>query len=251
MESAAGILVGAKTGLSACVAGSLFLLTASWTPIATFFNDVTASPAIMVSCFLIIQCIQFIDFRVSITFIPSLISFALIPMFASVAYGATVSHFLYFVSSLFFAPSRNRIYEFPQQIVLFYVSVLFIPTYLGDVNNESILYLFVVIVSLSVATVAFFLIKNYCISTTKAVDPPKQVREPRASNVLTAMQDSAGTGFVDSVYRFNSNLGENKPDSSNRSSVGPIIQGDTFFQVMNRRNLTVKPKQNKHERALI
>lgn len=62
MESAAGVGVGGRTGLTAVVCGSLFLLSMFFTPLVGLIPSAATAPALIIVGALMMESVRNIDF---------------------------------------------------------------------------------------------------------------------------------------------------------------------------------------------
>ncbi|HEU4698668.1 MAG TPA: NCS2 family permease [Gemmatimonadales bacterium] len=87
VESAAGVAEGARTGLSAVVAGLCFGLAILAAPLAAVVPPSATAPALIVVGFLMFQQVTRIDFQALDTAIPSFVLLATIPFTYSISHG--------------------------------------------------------------------------------------------------------------------------------------------------------------------
>jgi len=132
-ENAAGIFVGARTGLAAVITGVLFLISCLFAaPIATIIPSEASGGAVLVACFSIIQLIKYIDYDQAAIAIPALMAFVLVPFTSSISVGASFS-FVVLIGIWTITP--NRVDINPQMIALFSLSVLLLVVETGLVQD--------------------------------------------------------------------------------------------------------------------
>ena len=134
-ETAAGIVVGARTGLASVVTGSLFLISCLFAaPIASIIPPEASGGAILVSCFFIVQYLKYIDFERMPHSVPALMAFVLIPFTSSISVGASFS-FVVMIGIWVLTPERVDINL--QMIVAFGVAVLLLVVETGLVTDTA------------------------------------------------------------------------------------------------------------------
>jgi len=135
IESAAWIVVGARTGLASVVTGSLFLISCLFAaPIATIIPAEASGGAILVACFYIIQDLKYIDYERTPRAIPALMAFVLVPFTASISVGASFS---FVVLIAIWAITPNLVKITPQMVVAFALSVLLLVVETGLVTSTA------------------------------------------------------------------------------------------------------------------
>lgn len=101
IESVAGVVVGARTGLASVVCGSLFLISA---PFAVQLGQIipgeATGPALIISCFAIIKCVKYIDERKAVKLVPSYFVFVMIPFTQSIGAGFSFAYLILFATWL-------------------------------------------------------------------------------------------------------------------------------------------------------
>lgn len=122
IESAAGIVVGGRSGLTSVVTGSLFLISALFAnAIATIIPSEASGGAILVACFSIIQGLQHVDYTRTTRSIPALMAFVLIPFTSSIGVGVSFSYITLFV---IWCLTPNWVKLRGQMVVMFTACVL-------------------------------------------------------------------------------------------------------------------------------
>jgi AGZA family xanthine/uracil permease-like MFS transporter len=126
-ESTTGIEAGARTGLSACVAGVLFLLSLLIYPVFSIFTSISTSLAlILVGCFMFKQ-IGEMDFNDTIGLFASFITIIMMILGYSIATGIAWGFITYTIMMLFGGRSKE---VSPAMYVL---SVLFILNFIVNI----------------------------------------------------------------------------------------------------------------------
>jgi len=87
VESAAGVAEGGRTGLTAVVAGSLFLLAVFFTPIVAVVPGYATAPALILVGFLLISGVRSIHWDEITTSLPVFLTMTMIPFTFSIAKG--------------------------------------------------------------------------------------------------------------------------------------------------------------------
>jgi AGZA family xanthine/uracil permease-like MFS transporter len=106
VESAAGVAVGARTGLAAIVTGLCFLLALGVTPFVGLIPPEATAPALIVVGFLMFQTVREIDFGRLADGFPALLTLMLIPVTCSITNGIGVGVIVYVLLQL--AAARGR-----------------------------------------------------------------------------------------------------------------------------------------------
>jgi len=134
IETAAGIVVGARTGLAAVVTGLLFLITCLFAaPIASIIPAEASGAAILVSCFYVIQYLRYVDYEHKPQSIPALMAFVLVPFTSSIAMGASFS-FVVLIGIWALTPYVYRITS--QMVFAFAMSVLLLVVETGLIHDS-------------------------------------------------------------------------------------------------------------------
>ncbi|HXK44396.1 MAG TPA: NCS2 family permease, partial [bacterium] len=87
IESAAGIMEGGRTGITAIVVGVLFLLSIVIAPVASMITSQATAPALVIIGFLMMQAITQIDFEQLDTAIPAFVIILAMPFTYSISHG--------------------------------------------------------------------------------------------------------------------------------------------------------------------
>jgi AGZA family xanthine/uracil permease-like MFS transporter len=106
IESAAGIGVGGRTGLTAVVCGVLFMLALFFTPLAGLIPDAATAPALIIVGAMMMEGVRHIDFTDFSEGLPAFLTITLMPFTYSIANG--VSAGLVFYPLLKLATGRGR-----------------------------------------------------------------------------------------------------------------------------------------------
>jgi len=121
-EGAAGIVLGARTGLASTVTGLLFLLSCLFAaPIATIVPLEASGGVTFVACCFVIQYLQYIDYDNMAHSVPALMAFFLVPFTSSISVGASFS-FVALIGIWALTPFRAGIN--PQMVAAFTMAVL-------------------------------------------------------------------------------------------------------------------------------
>lgn len=99
VESAAGVAVGARTGLAAIVTGLCFLLALGITPFVGLIPPEATAPALIIVGFLMFQTVREIDFGTLRDGFPALLALLLIPLTCSITNGIGVGVIVYVLLS--------------------------------------------------------------------------------------------------------------------------------------------------------
>ena len=99
IESAAGVAVGARTGLAAMVTGLCFLLALGVTPFVGLIPPEATAPALIIVGFLMFQTVREIDFGSLGDGFAALLTLVLIPLTCSITNGIGVGVIVYVLLS--------------------------------------------------------------------------------------------------------------------------------------------------------
>lgn len=99
VESAAGVAVGARTGLAAMVTGLCFLLALGVTPFIGLIPPEATAPALIIVGFLMFQTVREIDFETFGDGFSALLTLVLIPLTCSITNGIGVGVIVYVLLS--------------------------------------------------------------------------------------------------------------------------------------------------------
>jgi AGZA family xanthine/uracil permease-like MFS transporter len=90
IQSTAGIVVGARSGLSAVVCGSLFImLSMCANPVATIIPLAAMGPVVFMACLPSVQGLKFIDYHLPSRYGPALFAFFLMTLTSSIPMGCS------------------------------------------------------------------------------------------------------------------------------------------------------------------
>lgn len=106
IESAAGIGAGGRTGLTAVVCGSLFLLALFFTPVVGLIPDAATAPALIIVGALMMEGVRQIDFTDFTEALPAFLTIAMMPFTYSIANGISAGLVVYPLLKL--ATGRGR-----------------------------------------------------------------------------------------------------------------------------------------------
>jgi AGZA family xanthine/uracil permease-like MFS transporter len=95
IESAAGIGVGGRTGLTAVVCGALFLLALFFTPLAALIPDAATAPALIIVGAMMMEGVRNIDFTDFSEGLPAFLTITLMPFTYSIANGISAGLVFY------------------------------------------------------------------------------------------------------------------------------------------------------------
>jgi AGZA family xanthine/uracil permease-like MFS transporter len=101
VESASGVSVGGRTGLTSVTTGILFLLTLAFVPIVGVVPAQATAPALIVVGYLMISVAKDIDWSNSSSALPAFLTLVGIPFFYSIADGIGVGVLTYVLVQLF------------------------------------------------------------------------------------------------------------------------------------------------------
>jgi AGZA family xanthine/uracil permease-like MFS transporter len=117
VESAAGIAVGGKTGVTAIIAGALFLPAILFIPVIKLIPENAIAPVLIVVGSLMIQNIQKINLQDFSEAFPAFLIIALIPMTYSIVDGIAFGFIAYTILKL--ALGRKNEVSFPLVLIAF------------------------------------------------------------------------------------------------------------------------------------
>lgn len=118
IESAAGVEAGGRTGLTAVVAGLLFLPFLYLSPLVSMIPMLAVSPVLVLVGFYMMSAVRQIDFKNMSDSIPAFIALILIPLTYSITQGISWSFLFYIIIRL----SQKRHCEIP---LMLYVITFF------------------------------------------------------------------------------------------------------------------------------
>jgi len=137
IQSTAGIMVGARTGLSAVVCGTLFLISTLFaSPIASIIPLSAVGPVVFVSCLPVVQALKYVDFDSPSRTIPAFLAFFLMTLTNSIGVGVSFSFMILFVS---FALSADWVILTPQMVCSFLVCTVLLLIETGLVTSMNVL----------------------------------------------------------------------------------------------------------------
>lgn len=107
LESAAGISMGGKTGLTALTASFLFLLALFFTPFATSIPHFATAPALVVIGGMMLKSVGKLNWEDPSEWIPAFATLILIPLTFSIAIGIAVGYITYCLIKLLSGKSND------------------------------------------------------------------------------------------------------------------------------------------------
>jgi len=124
VESSAGISVGARTGLSSCVIGVLFLLAIFLAPVAGIIPGAATAPALIIVGVLMMQSVLKIKWSDIEDAIPCFLTIVMMPFAYSISDGIGFGFISYSIIKLF----RGKGKQVP--VLVYVISILFILMYI-------------------------------------------------------------------------------------------------------------------------
>lgn len=122
-ESAAGIAVGGKTGLTAVVTGCLFLVSLFFIPLIKLIPDSAIAPVLIILGGLMIQSVRHINFGSFVEGFPAFLVMAIMPLTFSIVDGIAAGFIIY----PFIQITIGKAKEVP--LLLYGITILFILNY--------------------------------------------------------------------------------------------------------------------------
>ena len=108
VESSAGVEAGGRTGLTAVVVGSLFLLAIFFSPLAAIVPAYATAGALIYVAILMLSGMEALDWSDMTEILPALVTIIMIPLSFSIANGIALG-FITYVAIKFFAGKRSDI----------------------------------------------------------------------------------------------------------------------------------------------
>lgn len=108
IESAAGVSVGGRTGLSGLVTGGLFLLSLLFSPIFLAIPSFATAPALIIVGAMILKSIAKVDFQNPLEYLPAFLCVLSIPIFYSISEGIALGIISYAVLHLLAGGEARR-----------------------------------------------------------------------------------------------------------------------------------------------
>ena len=108
IESAAGVSVGGRTGLSGLVTGGLFLLSLLFSPIFLAIPSFATAPALIIVGAMILKSIAKVDFQNPLEYLPAFLCVLSIPIFYSISEGTALGIISYAVLHLLAGGEARR-----------------------------------------------------------------------------------------------------------------------------------------------
>lgn len=108
IESAAGISVGGRTGLTGLVTGALFLLSLFLSPIFLAIPSFATAPALIIVGAMILKSISKVDFKNPLEYIPAFLCVLAVPIFYSISEGIALGVVSYAVLHLAAGKEERR-----------------------------------------------------------------------------------------------------------------------------------------------
>ena len=107
LESAAGLEVGGRTGLTALTASVLFLLALFFAPLATSIPHFATAPALIIIGGMMLKLVRKFDWDDPSEWIPAFVTLILIPLTFSIANGIAVGYISYCLIKLLTAKAKE------------------------------------------------------------------------------------------------------------------------------------------------
>ena len=107
IESAAGVEEGGRTGLTAVVAGLLFLPFMFFSPILSFVPSVATAPILVIVGVFMAQALKNIDWKIMDEAIPAFVAFLMIPLSYSITQGISWGFLTYTAIKLLTGKSKD------------------------------------------------------------------------------------------------------------------------------------------------
>ena len=108
IESAAGVSVGGRTGLTGLVTGALFLLSLFLSPIFLAIPSFATAPALIIVGAMILKSISKVDFKNPLEYIPAFLCVLTVPIFYSISEGIALGTVSYAVLHLAAGKEERR-----------------------------------------------------------------------------------------------------------------------------------------------
>lgn len=108
IESAAGVSVGGRTGLSSVVTGLLFLASLLLSPIFLAIPSFATAPALILVGAMILKTITKVDFNDPLQYVPAFLCILSVPLFYSIAEGIALGMISYAVLHLFAGREKRK-----------------------------------------------------------------------------------------------------------------------------------------------
>ena len=108
IESAAGVSVGGRTGLSGLVTAGLFLLSLLLSPVFLAIPSFAMAPALIIVGAMILKSISKVDFKNPLEYIPAFLCVLAVPIFYSISEGIALGIISYAVLHLAAGPEERR-----------------------------------------------------------------------------------------------------------------------------------------------
>lgn len=126
VESAAGVTMGGRTGLTALTTGVLFLLSIVLSPIFVAIPSFATAPALIVVGFYMIGCVTDINFNDMVEAIPAFLTIIVMPFAYSIAEGIAAGIISYTVIVLFSGKAKEK----KLSPLMYVLTILFILKYI-------------------------------------------------------------------------------------------------------------------------
>lgn len=108
IESAAGVSVGGRTGLSGLVTAGLFVVSLLLSPIFLAIPSFATAPALIIVGAMILKTIAKVDFKNPLEYIPAFLCVLAVPLFYSISEGIALGVLSYAVLHLAAGPEERR-----------------------------------------------------------------------------------------------------------------------------------------------
>ena len=127
VESASGISVGGRTGLTSVVVAALFFLAMFLSPIATIIPGVATAPALMFVGVLMLKNIKDVDFSDITNAVPAFMTLVMMPLTYSISNGIAMGMISYVILKAASIRSASDTKEFfKNNYILIILSILFL-----------------------------------------------------------------------------------------------------------------------------
>lgn len=127
LESAAGIAIGGRTGLTAVTAGILFLIALFFTPFISSIPHFATAPALIIIGAMMLKLIGKLNWDDPSEWIPAFATLILIPLTSSIATGIAVGYITYCLIKLLSAKVREVHWLSWILAALFILKFIFLP----------------------------------------------------------------------------------------------------------------------------
>ncbi|MBR6400346.1 MAG: NCS2 family permease [Firmicutes bacterium] len=127
IESTAGIIEGARTGLTAVLTGIMFILTSISAPLAGFVPSAATATTLIVSGVLMMNVINDVDLDSPMEAVPAVFTIILMPLTGSLLTGIAFGVIIYLMTHIFAGKGHKINYVIYILAVLFAIFLIFLP----------------------------------------------------------------------------------------------------------------------------